>query len=249
MFDGQAGLHYNYDRNYDPALGRYIKGDPIGSAGGVNPYGYVMSAPLSAIDPLGLAIYRGPSNYYSDIPPFGVRDQAVMVGDYIVGWIPGNFGTSTRSGCASDCGYGNGGWPSTPAANGTADNGGTPSTLPSLLSGAFSGTGTASYFASGLGCTTTASAGTSGASWYGGCGLGFGRFGSGPFSARPSFQGSLSTGGPTGWGVRANVALGAFGNSGSFSPFLTTTGGVVTVSTGPGSGGSANFTGGYRMRN
>ena len=30
MFDGQAGLHYNYFRDYDPAIGQFIEGDPIG---------------------------------------------------------------------------------------------------------------------------------------------------------------------------------------------------------------------------
>jgi hypothetical protein len=30
---GQAGLHYNYIRDYDPAVGRYVESDPIGISG------------------------------------------------------------------------------------------------------------------------------------------------------------------------------------------------------------------------
>jgi RHS repeat-associated protein len=46
--------HYNYFRDYDPALGRYAKSDPIGLAGGINTYSYVRSRPLKRVDPRGL---------------------------------------------------------------------------------------------------------------------------------------------------------------------------------------------------
>jgi RHS repeat-associated protein len=54
VFDGQAGLHQNGFRSYDPAIGRYPTGDPIGLLGGINPYAYVDGSPLSEVDPLGL---------------------------------------------------------------------------------------------------------------------------------------------------------------------------------------------------
>ena len=41
-------------REYDPETGRYITGDPIGLAGGLNSYGYVDASPTNAIDPSGL---------------------------------------------------------------------------------------------------------------------------------------------------------------------------------------------------
>ncbi|WP_449576533.1 RHS repeat-associated core domain-containing protein [Lelliottia nimipressuralis] len=40
-------------RYYDCETGQYISPDPIGLAGGINPYGYVHN-PLGWIDPLGL---------------------------------------------------------------------------------------------------------------------------------------------------------------------------------------------------
>ncbi|MBL8298007.1 MAG: RHS repeat-associated core domain-containing protein [Rhodanobacteraceae bacterium] len=53
-FDAETGLHYNYFRDYDPAVGRYVESDPIGLAGGSNVYSYVGSAPLQVVDTLGL---------------------------------------------------------------------------------------------------------------------------------------------------------------------------------------------------
>jgi RHS repeat-associated protein len=52
-FDNETRLHYNYFRNYDPETGRYISSDPIGLAGGLNTYGYVLNNPLGYIDPTG----------------------------------------------------------------------------------------------------------------------------------------------------------------------------------------------------
>lgn len=52
--DAETGLHYNFHRFYDPDTGRYIHQDPIGLAGGENPYAYGPD-PLGWTDPLGLA--------------------------------------------------------------------------------------------------------------------------------------------------------------------------------------------------
>jgi RHS repeat-associated protein len=54
LFDGQAGLHQNYYRDYDPAIGGYVESDPIGLAAGVNTYAYVGAKPISFADPFGL---------------------------------------------------------------------------------------------------------------------------------------------------------------------------------------------------
>ncbi|MGH8489258.1 MAG: RHS repeat domain-containing protein, partial [Gammaproteobacteria bacterium] len=52
-FDAETGLHYNYFRDYDPSIGRYIQSDPIGLAGGINPYLYANANPLRYTDPTG----------------------------------------------------------------------------------------------------------------------------------------------------------------------------------------------------
>ncbi|WP_448099140.1 RHS repeat-associated core domain-containing protein [Luteibacter yeojuensis] len=58
-YDALTGLHYNYYRDYDPGAGRYIQVDPIGLAGGVNPYLYADASPMRHIDPLGLTKWEG----------------------------------------------------------------------------------------------------------------------------------------------------------------------------------------------
>jgi RHS repeat-associated protein len=51
--DPETGLHYNNQRYYDPATGRYLSPDSLGLAPSPNPHTYVPN-PCTYIDPLGL---------------------------------------------------------------------------------------------------------------------------------------------------------------------------------------------------
>ncbi|MCU1336667.1 MAG: hypothetical protein JWO19_2248 [Bryobacterales bacterium] len=53
-YDSESGLFYNWNRVYNPAIGRYISSDPVGLAGGLNTFGYVGANPLMWLDPFGL---------------------------------------------------------------------------------------------------------------------------------------------------------------------------------------------------
>jgi RHS repeat-associated protein len=58
-FDAETGKHYNYFRDYDPAIGRYVESDPIGLKGGLNSYRYASASPIKLSDARGLLVLSG----------------------------------------------------------------------------------------------------------------------------------------------------------------------------------------------
>jgi RHS repeat-associated protein len=57
-YDAETGLHYNYFRDYDPSVGRYVESDPIGLKGGANTYAYAVGRPIAESDATGLAVWQ-----------------------------------------------------------------------------------------------------------------------------------------------------------------------------------------------
>lgn len=70
-FDQETNLYYNYFRDYDPSIGRYITSDPIGLRGGINTYTYVENNPLNWIDPFGLVGIASRAATIPVVPPGG----------------------------------------------------------------------------------------------------------------------------------------------------------------------------------
>jgi RHS repeat-associated protein len=57
--DVETGLHYNYFRDYESTIGRYLRSDLIGLNGGTNVYAYAAESPINLTDPLGLLTVAG----------------------------------------------------------------------------------------------------------------------------------------------------------------------------------------------
>ncbi|MCO6411106.1 MAG: hypothetical protein J5I92_00015 [Thiogranum sp.] len=82
--DAETGLHYNYFRYYDPAVGRYVTADPIGLGGGVNAYAYAGGNPIRLMDPAGLCLVPHLSHLCE--APMSLMGQIVprLLGNYYV---------------------------------------------------------------------------------------------------------------------------------------------------------------------
>jgi len=87
-YDQETGLNYNYFRDYDPSVGRYIESDPAGLTASINTYAYVDSDPVYFFDPDGRGKEGGQTNIGGNDPamprsvtpnsPQAVKDAAIQ---------------------------------------------------------------------------------------------------------------------------------------------------------------------------
>ena len=82
--DSETSLTQNWNRDYDPYLGRYVQSDPIGLMGGINMYGYAHGNSLTYFD------FVGEAPVPHDIKGHGhaatpTRDDVPIVADTIKG--------------------------------------------------------------------------------------------------------------------------------------------------------------------
>jgi len=70
-YDSETGLHYNWNRYYDPKTGRYLTPDPVGLEGGINLFPYVQNNPINYMDIWGLKrcspLRCIPRGFWSDV--------------------------------------------------------------------------------------------------------------------------------------------------------------------------------------
>ncbi|MGA7439532.1 MAG: RHS repeat-associated core domain-containing protein [Luteibacter sp.] len=101
-YDAESNVWNNGYRDYRADLGRYLETDPIGLSAGPNTYTYVGSAPVTAIDPLGLCKCSGPARILKgnsklvgkgggfDVSPSNLSSYGITADSAAV--IPSQFG-------------------------------------------------------------------------------------------------------------------------------------------------------------
>ena len=102
--DKESGLAQNRHRYYDARTGRYTQPDPIGWAGGSNPFTYVEGNPVSFVDPDGLQTQKGFTRKPTDLIPLegggggGLGGGPTVGGRSLLGGKP-SAGNSVRRKC------------------------------------------------------------------------------------------------------------------------------------------------------
>ena len=78
-FDAETGLCYNWNRDYNPQLGRYIESDPIGLKGGINLYIYSQNNPIRLIDTDGRKVqicYSPMDSFFTDLKHASIQTSS-----------------------------------------------------------------------------------------------------------------------------------------------------------------------------
>jgi RHS repeat-associated protein len=102
--DQESGLHYNWHRYYATDIGRYLQADPIGLAGGMNPYGYALNNPLSYTDLEGLSVWDDIVDGYWTA--FYVSNPTLWAGDQVSSYLVSLLPAWVREGRYVGTGYG-----------------------------------------------------------------------------------------------------------------------------------------------
>src|SRR5262249_2348707 len=78
--DDETGFSYNYSRDYDAGVGRYLESDPIGLRGGLNAFAYAAANPIIYADPLGLQVaITAPGIPGPDVPAIDASGAAAAI--------------------------------------------------------------------------------------------------------------------------------------------------------------------------
>ncbi|GLS24470.1 hypothetical protein GCM10007877_01810 [Marinibactrum halimedae] len=92
--DEITGLNYNWHRDYDASIGRYVQSDPLGLYDGPNTYSYVGGNPINYYDPYGLWAIGDPL-------PQGLVDFSAGFGDTLgAGYIRDALGIGGVNKCS-----------------------------------------------------------------------------------------------------------------------------------------------------
>jgi RHS repeat-associated protein len=82
-WDADTSLYFHRMRYYDPAIGRYISGDPLGIAGDPASYSYAGDNPSTMVDPLGLLDIE--ADYLSYLPSSStIANISAGIGDSLL---------------------------------------------------------------------------------------------------------------------------------------------------------------------
>ncbi len=103
-YDVETGLNYNYYRDYNPVIGRYIESDPMGLIGGMNSlFPYVGNNPIRRMDPLGLTEGPDLGSLIENLEAFGDFMLATKVGGQVINAV-NNIKSTLECGKSGDYG-------------------------------------------------------------------------------------------------------------------------------------------------